>query len=596
MNDLEQQLAGARRRLYWVRFQTLLAFALLVGLGVASFALFLDKMGLVVLADWREAMFPAVHGWILGIAVVSAVLVTFFRTLWRRISMQETALRVDEALGLRERLVSSLHIQHTDHPMRDMIVADARARAEHIPVTQVFPSPASKSYHPALAMFVLYAILFAVMGEHDFLGVRDAAAKEKQAQAHDRATVAQVVRELDQNRDDLVRIARTIASDDGLEDLLNKIQKERDRLASTNGLDSKDAITINNRIKDRIKIEMDRLAESKPEILNTTATGPRNSLADATKTSRDRVMKKHVDDAIKAISDVTRRMLPKNTENTISEKEMGALADTLRSLGDSLAGQPGLQELSDDLNKTAGDLQDMAGMDPEKARKMRELMADVLKGIGEQKQPDLSSLTDEERALLKKIQELMQQMELDEKRLQAMKDAMEKGADVQVMDAEAIKKMLEAMKNPQPDGPEGDSGGTGQGGGDGAAGMAMVPMPSAAGRGASGAAGANTSGGGTQAGDQHTDMRAPPAERKDATFEDLQLRAALLPGETIGEVFVRGDGDKHDITTSYRDAQLDATRRTVEVLPEQLIPPNRKQLVRDYMNRLIGLADKVAAP
>ncbi|MCC6661616.1 MAG: hypothetical protein IT437_12105 [Phycisphaerales bacterium] len=111
---------AARRRLVFADFVKLAGLLLLWGCGIAGALVLGDRLGLV-LAPW-PFLVPA--------PLVIAVMVAGIAALLRRPSLVESAVRLDRALGLRDRVSTALVLQGTD-PFGLWALAEGERAARH---------------------------------------------------------------------------------------------------------------------------------------------------------------------------------------------------------------------------------------------------------------------------------------------------------------------------------------------------------------------------------------------------------------------------------------------------------------------------------
>ena len=156
MNAIERTVIRVRRRLRLVRGVGLCARFLPYGLGVATALLAADKLGVLILSDWRSAVLPPEHRLIVMGTVGIALLAAGILTLCAHIGIREAALRLDAAMGLQERSAASLFIMSTDHPWRDAICSDASRRLEGADVSRLFPLPSAGVFRAGMGMAVLF--------------------------------------------------------------------------------------------------------------------------------------------------------------------------------------------------------------------------------------------------------------------------------------------------------------------------------------------------------------------------------------------------------------------------------------------------------
>jgi len=190
---IRRKLRVVRRRLYWNRFLGLLFVDLLVALVV--FVVYLGLERIVSVDVFLEDLAGAavydvdVLGVLLGAAFLSS---TVRGLLLGRVTLERAALRVDEALGLRERISSALHLQRqaddagaasgavaasgadTAAGWKRLIEADGARSLEGVDWRGSFPVGLPRHAFVALAVVLLAVVLHLTLEDQDLLGWRSA--------------------------------------------------------------------------------------------------------------------------------------------------------------------------------------------------------------------------------------------------------------------------------------------------------------------------------------------------------------------------------------------------------------------------------------
>ena len=142
---------------------------------------------------------PAVLG-VLAAAALGAAAVFAYRR-WPR--PDTTAIEIDNRLGLAERISSALAVAKSDLPMAQAVVADARAYAKNVPLSQAFPFRFRREYGGVLGVAALAAGLAAWMPQYDLLARKQHADEIRKEQDS-------VRKEAQEMRRDLVQLKKTV--------------------------------------------------------------------------------------------------------------------------------------------------------------------------------------------------------------------------------------------------------------------------------------------------------------------------------------------------------------------------------------------------
>lgn len=161
MDPLRPALGRLRRRLGVQQWLELCVLALCAGLALCCLSLLTA----------RAIGLPVVEWWGLRIMPGAAVLVSL-GLAWRRWpSLLSAALEADARLGTKERLTSSLQLEHVDGPMVAALHADARAHLAGLHLPEAFPYTAPRTLRYLAAPLVLLGVGYLFLPELDLLGL-----------------------------------------------------------------------------------------------------------------------------------------------------------------------------------------------------------------------------------------------------------------------------------------------------------------------------------------------------------------------------------------------------------------------------------------
>lgn len=182
MKNVERVIVAAQRRL-WVQawFRTL-GGALLVGVGLATVLLLADRL-----------LAFTIQPPILGGVVIVPILGSICLAYWRRPSKTTVAAAIDQRLGLKDRVVSSLHSSHlSDNPFAERVIDDADREAARITVAQGFPIRLPRSFAIAAGEALILGSIAWWVPQMDLLGLNEARAERDRSQADAQQATAEV--------------------------------------------------------------------------------------------------------------------------------------------------------------------------------------------------------------------------------------------------------------------------------------------------------------------------------------------------------------------------------------------------------------------
>lgn len=159
VKQIRRKVRGAQWRLHWIslcrRFLVTLAAASLV------MALYVLLSRLFPLRVKPLALLP----WVGGVAGAWVILWTWLR----RYPLLETAVRIDEALGLKERLSTALTIKAPRNEAEAAVIEDAVEHARRIRPAQAFPMNMGRPFGRAFAALAVLVAIWLFMPQYDLL-------------------------------------------------------------------------------------------------------------------------------------------------------------------------------------------------------------------------------------------------------------------------------------------------------------------------------------------------------------------------------------------------------------------------------------------
>ena len=320
MNEINQQVKRAKRRLVVGRFFRVLTWSLFAGLLLAAIGMLIPKIWYFAFLDSQQQLQTWVAAWILG-GVLLALLVSIFLTWSARGSDLQVAVEVDKRFGLKERLSSAISIGESDLATNagKALIEDAVSRAQTIDVRDQFQfKPTWRALLPLIPVAILVLLLF----------VPNATEKEVAATEPDKLDRKQVelaIKEF-QNK---VKEKRQELSAKGLEDAdenLKSLEKKFDQLLDDKNKDKKNTLVQLNDIKKQIEDRQKELGNSQDlkESLNKlkdVGSGPAKQLADA-------MSKGDMPEAQKAIKELAEK-LREGKLNDIEKKKLAKDLDAM---------------------------------------------------------------------------------------------------------------------------------------------------------------------------------------------------------------------------------------------------------------------------
>ncbi len=397
MNQINQQVARARRRVVTGKFFSMLSWAAFVGLLIAVVGLAIPKIWHLGFLDIQANLDAWVYGWIIGgttVGFLAAALVTW-KTVMSRL---DVAVQVDKRFELKERLSSAMSLDSKDAQSNvgRALLKDAEDRAELIDVRDQFEYKLTwRALLPLIPIAILACLMFVPNAEKKVVAIEPTAVDQKRVEVK----VEEFKKKLKEQRERLMA--------KGLKDAdksLKPLEEKLDKLLEEGGTDKKQALVKLNDIKKAIEDRQKELGSSKEmrENLNKLkdiSKGPAKKLADAMSQGDMEAAKKAIKqlaDKLKSgdLSKVELKKLAKDMENMA--KELQKIADkhkaAKKKLKDAIkkAVENGdideaakLQQKLDELKKKDAQQEKMAKM-AEKLQKCGECMKPA--GDGPKKQ------------------------------------------------------------------------------------------------------------------------------------------------------------------------------------------------------------------
>ncbi len=631
MHPLHKHLRKTAQRMRDVRFVQHVLQNLTLGLALLLTLVVVDKAGLIVrllrtdwagMSLWQNGRLaapalglPDPYGTLLLCVALLSILIAVLRTLAEGFTVERAALALDERAGLKERLTSATVLGGSELPMAHVLVEDATRTAARVTPAAAFP------YHgggggrklPVLAVGLLAALFF--LPDLDLLGERERLRQKERARQEQKKEVKQIAHTLRHQARTLENeMKRRKIKNKKLEELTKKLKKLAADIEKQPAMDPEQAQKMVNKLKDKLK-EEDKDSFAADRLQNLRVPRPRRSLM-------REAMEKMKQRDLSGASAAMRRLRRKLERNAFNPQELQRLSKEMKDLADQLE-RMDLQNLSKSFKDAAQELARLADIQKPNNEKMKELMDKALKGLkGEEL--DLSKLTEEEKQLLRKLQEALANMKTTEQMLQAMQQGR-----VRQLTMKEMKQLLQQMKQQQQQceqcngsgkcqqckgtgkcqrcggtgsitGPDGkkkpcpDCNGSGKCpkcsgsgkcsrcGGGGSGNVGLIPG-SGMGNSGAGNSGAGGNGVGSAQGGQG---RRPESKNPTKTY-NTRIRARKLAKGQLDQMFIRGlpPGDR-EIKTQYVKTLEDVTSSTDSAREREQIPREDRDLVREYHNAI----------
>ena len=323
MNEINKQVARARRQLIAGKFFNILTLAVFGGLLLAVIGIAIPKIWHLSFLQTQEQSDAWMYCWILG-GVFAGFLVACGLTWRGGVSHLNAAVEIDRRFGLKERLSSavSLNPVMAETGVGRALIMDAVSSAETIDVRDQFRyRPTWFALMPLVPALILVVLIFIPNAE------KKAVAAE--AEKIDRQQIAVAVKEfkkkVEEKREQLVAKGLKDAGKD-----LKALEKRFDKLLDDRNSDKKDTLVQLNDIKKKIEERRKKLGSSNElkqslNKLKDSGQGPAKQLADA-------LSKGELEEARKAIKELANKL----KEGDLNKIEMKKLARDLEQMANEL--------------------------------------------------------------------------------------------------------------------------------------------------------------------------------------------------------------------------------------------------------------------
>ncbi|WP_428308370.1 hypothetical protein [Lacipirellula sp.] len=407
MDQIRQQVARARRRLWLELFLNRLVHCWFVALIVAAVAIAVPKFVAVenLPANWTA--------WWLGAAFVGGLGVALGWMFFRGRSELEAAMEIDRRFGLRERVASSLSLpaELSETPAGQALLNDAVRAVSRLEISQQFRVRVGSVALLPLAPALLTAALILLVDNQQVQSSASPQANKLTPQALENTT--------DALRKKLVE-KRKEAAKKGLKEaeaLLLQVDKKIEKLADKKDVDRKQALVKMNDLAKQLNDRKEKLGgdqELKKQLasMKDFSKGPAEKMVDAMKSG----------------------------DWDQAQKELDKIKEQLKSGKLDQAGKQQLQKQLSQLQKKL----DQAAADQQQA--MEQMKQEIEK---QKQQGNLAKAGEMQQKLdqMQKQQQQSQQMQKLAQQIAQAKEAMEKGdqqAAAQAMDQ--MSQQLEQMK------------------------------------------------------------------------------------------------------------------------------------------------------
>ena len=560
MNEINQQVKRARRRVVTGKFFNMLTLAAFFGLLVAVIGMAIPKIWHLDFLQTQNHHDAWVYSWILG-GAVSGFLAAIVLTWKSRSTSMDVAVEVDKRFGLKERLSSamSLSAEEAETKAGQALVADAESRAQTIDVRDEFRyQPSWRALLPLIPIVLLIGLIFIPNAEKKAVaGESEAITKKKRE-----VVVTEFKKKLEEKRE------RRLTK--GLKDAdkeVKSLEEKFDKLLEDGKMDDKKQSLVKlNDIKKQIEDKQREVGNSKDlrESLNKlkdVGSGPAKELANAMSEGDMEAAKK----VIKELADKLKAGKLNKIEMKKLAKDMEDMAKQLQKIADKHAADK--KKLEDAIKKAveAGDLDKAAKLQEklnqkkamDKQQDKMKKMANQLKkcancmkpGANGQKKPGQKggqqpggSPEEQAQAAGQSLEELAEEIEGMQQQLQDMEDL------------EDLQDIAEDFKNQmQGGGGEGDKPGRGDW----------------------------ATGSGVGAGKRHLE------KEKTGRFKTRD-KGHLQKGETV----VTGDADGENITgrsvSETRELVKTSMSKDSDPLQDMKLPKARREHGQEYFRNLRG--------
>ena len=452
MHPLNTTLRKASSRMRDVAFLKCALRNLLAASVLLAALLMIDKSGLVasflrtewnLTGIWHNGQFdlpgmevPAPYPPLIFCLLLISILLAALEAWRGNFTTEVAAIAIDQQALLKERTTSAASMGTRGLAMSAVVLEDATRHATTLNLARTFPYAAGKHGRKLPWALLALAVMLFIMPDLDLLGSRALILKQKILRKQKREEVKNIARTIrDQARRLEDEMKRKKVTNRKLKELTKKLKQLAKEIDQDPKIDPEMAKKMLSRLQDKLKQEdKNSFAADKLQQLRTPRM--RRSLM------REAIQKLKNKDMAGA-REAMKRLRRKLQRSNMSKEELQRLSKEMKDLANQLK-QMGLQELSKSMQQTADALKDLADLSNVNREKMNKIMEMALKSLkGEDL--DLSKLTAEEKKLLKKLQQAMAKMKINEEMLKAMQQAAMQGKVRQITMKE-LKEMLRQMR------------------------------------------------------------------------------------------------------------------------------------------------------
>ncbi len=409
MSTVTKQVARTRARLAASLFFQQFAFALLMAAGAWALVTLTVRLTALELPVW------IVGGGVAGLALLVAIIATFAT----RPSALTSAVALDRAAGLKERISTAIAIERLDDPFARAAVSDAEriAGSLHVPshirlnAPSLWPwSAASIIAAICVAAFTPSVDLFAKTKEDPAPQLRSMAVQEHQAIKAEFDKEARRLAELEQGNPALKDVAdklekldlpeaANLSPDDVRREAVRRIDNVQDTLRSQLESDAASQLEQTKRLLSELE---------QPGELPKPTTPIENALANGNFDDAKKQLDKLAEDIKEAAQNAADPEAKKKLEET--QKQLNELSEKLKQLDDSKRMQKELEHkagLSEDEAKKLMD--QLSKMDPNQIADALKKQLDG-KGLSEQQLKELAKKLQQSQAAQQAAKELAKKL------------------------------------------------------------------------------------------------------------------------------------------------------------------------------------------
>ena len=351
MNEINQQVRRARRRVVTGRFFNMLTLAAFCGLLVAVIGMAIPKIWHLDFLQTQNQHDAWVYSWIIGGAVLGFLTAAVLTWKGRSTSM-DVAVEVDKRFGLKERLSSAMSLSDSEAETKagQALVADAESQAQTIDVRDEFRyRPSWRALLPLIPIVLLIGLMFIPNAEKKVVAAEGEAIAKKKREV----VVTEFKKKIEEKRERRLTKGLKDADKD-----VKSLEEKFDKLLEEGNMDDKKQSLVKlNDIKKQIEDKQREVGNSKElrESLNKlkdSGTGPAKELADAMSEGDMEAAKK----AIKKLADKLKSGKLSKVEMKKLAKDMEDMAQQLQKIADKHEAEK--KKLEDAIKKAAesGDL------------------------------------------------------------------------------------------------------------------------------------------------------------------------------------------------------------------------------------------------